>query len=152
MIAAMDKVKIEVVVAIILGLLAGIVITMGVTGRLKNINWAFLNKKTTNSISISPPTIINNNKPTGQKEFLEIIDLKESFTATSSFELSGSTSPNTEIVISSESEEKYLKTDSNGVINEIITLWPGKNLINITTLNFPKNISKELEIYYFPEK
>lgn len=151
MIAAMDKVKIEVVIAIILGLFAGIVITMGVTGRLKNINWAFLTKKTTSSISIPPPTIINDNKPTGQNEFLEISDLKEAFTATSSFELSGKTTPNTEIVISSEPEEKYIKIDSSGNIKESLILWPGKNLINITTLNLPKNISKEIEIYYFPE-
>ena len=151
MIAAMDKVKIEVIVAIILGLLAGTLITMGITGRFKNLN--FFTKKTTSSISLTPSIATQkNNKRSVQNAFLEIENPQENFTATFSFELKGKTNPKTEIIISTEQEDKYLKTDTSGKIKETLTLWPGKNLISILTLNLDKNITKEIEMFYFPEK
>lgn len=153
MIAAMDKIKIEVALAIFLGFLAGIALTIGVTGRLQKLNLSFLTKRAANSTNLTPPILIENNSQLNNKNsFLDIENLKEDFTATSSFQLKGKTNPETRLLISSYQEEKYVKTDTTGEFSETLTLWPGKNLINIMTLNSDKNIYKEIEVFYFPEK
>lgn len=144
MIAGMDKVKIEVTLAVLLGLFVGIFITMGATGRLqknpKNTSLA------TPAIVKTAPAVLNNNG------FLTIPDMIEQYVATSTFQLKGKTNPSAKLIISSDQEEKYFKTGITGEFREAIALWPGKNLIKVMILNSDKNIYKEIEVYYFPEK
>lgn len=67
--------------------------------------------------------------------------------------ISGKIKPNSNIIISSESDDKIIASNLNGDFNIETSLRSGHNLIVITLFPFTENeVIKELTLYYFPKE
>lgn len=120
--AILCRMKKEVILAIVLGLFFGLLITFGLyqANSVKTVN-------TIDNNSTSPtPT------PTTSVSNLSIIEPTDgAVLATATATLRGATDPNYFVLVFDESSEYFVKPDDTGLFFQEITLDPGTNLIDV---------------------
>jgi len=147
----MESFKKEVFIALIVGIIFGLISVLAFTGSFKKIFDLFSPQRTTTSLNaiskvIPSPIIVNESNyaisPNNDDVFYSPI-------AT----ISGKIKPNSNIIISSESDDKIIASNLNGDFNIETSLRSGHNLIVITLFPFTENeVIKELTLYYFPKE
>lgn len=132
----------ELFLAIILGALLGFGVTGGFFALQKNKNPTVVTDNITPTISISPenitPTIdVNQNKSNSSLTITS--PENNAVVATSKLAITGSTQPNSTIIITTLTNSYTTTSDSSGSFSTTIDLDSGANQINLTSIDSDDN-------------
>lgn len=146
----METTKSEILLAVVVGLIAGIIATLGVTGKFKGISLPFSFKKTP-VITLTSPISTPKSTPsiTSEKSFLTITSTNEYY-ATSSAIVRGKSVKNSSVLVSDETQDKVALIGNSGEFSIPVALLMGSNHISVRTLGGTDAVTKELTWYYFP--
>lgn len=147
----METTKFEIIMAIIIGLVAGVLITFGVTGKYKDFKFSSPFKKPQQSAITSPAA----NAPSvsakkTEENFITIEPAGEDYVSTSSAIIKGSTNRKNRLIVSTEKQDFIFTPENNGNFQIPVALYPGVNEIDIISFNDSSEISKSINLYYIP--
>jgi len=143
-------VKKEVVIAIIIGCLLGLVITFGI----RSANQALLtagNQTTPTPTPDNTTPVANNTTPApAVKSLLTITSPDNNYLSNSEkIIITGKTDPNMNVLLVYEEGEKIIVSDNNGDFSGDITLIGGQNQINVSVFdNIGNQTNKIINIVY----
>jgi hypothetical protein len=140
--------KKEILIAIVIGFILGLIITFGIWTANKSLQ-ENNNKSQTQENENQP--IVNENPQNGEEKMsLDIVSPQDnSLLDQEEIEITGKTSPLANIVILSEEGEEIIQADEQGEFKETITLSGGANEITITAIDQNGNeASKVLNLVY----
>lgn len=140
--------KKEVIIAIIIGFVLGLVITFGVWTANKAIKEASPKEETTGEQAQEGTT--DTRSPTSLESTLTIISPEDNFLSDKEkIDISGKTTPEATVVILFTEGEKIIEADKQGSFSTEITLVGGSNEIKVSSFDKDgKEISKSITIVY----
>lgn len=138
----------EILIAIIIGFVLGLVITFGVWTANKAIKEAPPKEETTNRQAQEEATATPS--PTAQEPTLTIISPEDNLLSDKEkIDISGKTTPGATVVILFTEGEKIIEADKQGGFSTEITLAGGSNEIKVSSFDKDgKEISKSITIVY----
>lgn len=140
----------ELIVAIIAGILFGVLAAFGIWKANRNFNVEGMAKPTDEVTEITPTVRASASATTPKQTDLTILSpLEYDVVTSSSVPFSGKTYPNSWVVISTDSEDKIIISKEDGTFYETLTLTNGVNFSNITVFSSEnKTIEKILPVVY----
>ena len=139
----------EVIIAVVLGFALGLIITIGIWSANKAMK---TQEETTDIDGIQPTVTTSLGNPDSTKTGLSLAISKpedETIINTEKTTVSGTTEPNTQIAIITETGEYILESDEKGIFAQEISLASGTNEIMVTAFtDTGEEISKTINVVY----
>jgi hypothetical protein len=138
--------KKEIVTAVLLGLVIGTLIVGGIW----TANRALQNQQSSLLSADTPPKpqSFEDKTPTNGI-LLSILSPKDLTLTPKNISIDGKTSPNTHIVIQTETDALYLKSDSDGTFTQEVNLSAGSNDLTVTAItDTGETSSKTITVVY----